>query len=96
MNRAANTSLRRATEITLNIERKLNNSQRKVPKFNFTPADKTVFNLARKKNSDLSDKIIEQQNKYDASDRLEPHCSCLIQFWLKWRLYYEVLQELCN
>ena len=76
MDRAAKISLKRGTEITLNIERKLSNSQRKVPKLNFTPGDKTVLNLARKtkKDSDLIDKIIEQQIKYDASERLEPHC----------------------
>ena len=48
LNPAANISLKKATEITLNIVRKLNNSQRKTAKFNFLPGDKTVSNSARK------------------------------------------------
>ena len=43
LNLAANISLKRATEITLNIERKLNNYQQKVPKLNFSPGFSNFF-----------------------------------------------------
>jgi len=72
LNLAANISLKRATEITLNIERKLNNSQRKATRLNCFSGDKTVLNSAQKiTRSVLSDncKNNEQQNNSEASDK---------------------------